>query len=81
MSVQIKFVGQEEPFTYEDGNGNEYRYQVEDSGALSVFEKEGGAYLKKGTDPIAVYGPSAWFSVSGNALSRSDTGPTKIAGF
>ncbi|WP_445524794.1 hypothetical protein [Streptomyces cyslabdanicus] len=81
MSVEIKFIGREEPFKYEDGEGNEYRYRVEDSGALSVFEKESGKYVKTDALPIAVYGPAAWFSVTGSALGKSDRGPGRVAGF
>ncbi|MET7321516.1 hypothetical protein [Streptomyces sp. NPDC005549] len=81
MSVEIKFIGQEEPFTYEDGEGNEYRYQVEGSGALAVFEKTVGKTVPRDALPIAVYGPAAWFSVTGTALGASDRGPGRLAGF
>ncbi|MGV9282124.1 hypothetical protein [Streptomyces sp. NPDC003730] len=81
MSVEIKFIGQEEPFTYEDGDGNEYRYRVEDSGALAVFEKAAGKIVPRGAQPIAVYGPTAWFSVMGTALGADDRGPGRVAGF
>jgi hypothetical protein len=57
---------------YEDGEGREYRYEVLDSGALAVFEKEEGSKLFYDTTPIAVYGPAAWFSVTGDARSRQD---------
>ncbi|MBZ6250565.1 hypothetical protein KVH27_19555 [Streptomyces olivaceus] len=75
MSVEIKFIGEQEPFSYTDGEGTVYRYRVEDSGALSIFEKEGKGYVPVDAGPIAVYGPAAWFSVSGDKFSKADRRP------
>ncbi|WP_406200129.1 hypothetical protein OG331_25185 [Streptomyces sp. NBC_01017] len=81
MSVEIKFIGEQEPFSYTDGEGTEYRYRVQDSGALSIFEKAAGKTMARDALPIAVYGPAAWFSVTGTSLGASDRGPGRVAGF
>jgi hypothetical protein len=77
MSVDVKFnastFGADDPDgRYEDGEGREYRYEVLNNGALAIFEKEEGKKLFRDTEPIAVFGPSAWFSVTGDARSRRD---------
>lgn len=77
MSVDVKFnasaVDEHEALKgrYEDGEGREYRYQLLNSGALAIFEKEGG-YLLSDAEPIAVFGPAAWFSVTGDARTGRD---------
>ncbi|GGJ82014.1 hypothetical protein GCM10011583_11930 [Streptomyces camponoticapitis] len=72
MSVEIKFTNREDDQRYEDGEGREYRYTAEGSGALSIYEKEDGETIGKEAVPIAVYGPTAWFSVTGDPVGRAD---------
>jgi hypothetical protein len=77
MSVDVKFnanavIPDEADGRYEDDEGREYRYQVLDSGALAVFELE-GRVLVRDAEPIMVFGPSAWFSVTGDARSKRDS--------
>jgi hypothetical protein len=77
MSVDVKFnanalVTEDTDGRYEDQEGREYRYQVLDSGALAIFEKE-RSVLTRDAEPIAVFGPAAWFSVTGDARSRRDS--------
>ncbi|MFG3085120.1 hypothetical protein [Streptomyces parvulus] len=81
MSVEIKPIGAEEPFRYEDGEGREYRYAVNDNGTLSIFEKETGGHIAAKADPIAVYGAAAWFSVTGDPRTTKDAATPKIRGF
>jgi hypothetical protein len=81
MSVEIKFIGADDPFRYEDGEGREYRYVVNDNGTLSIFEKEDGGHITKKEAPVAVYGPAAWFSVSGDPWSTADAPRPKVRGF
>lgn len=82
MSVRIQFNdrdrGDDGSTEYEDGQGREYRYAVLDSGALAVFEKETGGSIEKGEPPISVYGPHAWFSVSGDPRTKADDRPGRV---
>ncbi|MGW0550555.1 hypothetical protein [Streptomyces altiplanensis] len=78
MSIQIRFISdQHDDYTYEDGEGREYRYVVADNGSLVIFEKEVGGHITRDADPIAVYGPAAWFSVSGDLRKKTDTAPSR----
>ncbi|MGW7498596.1 hypothetical protein ACWGKA_30500 [Streptomyces luteogriseus] len=81
MSVEIKFIGSEDPFRYEDGEGREYRYVTNDNGTLSIFEKEMGGRIAKHEAPIAVYGPAAWFSVSGDPRTTADAPTPRVRSF
>lgn len=83
MSVDVKFNASALPDPeatgrYEDEEGREYRYEVLENGALAIFEKEGRVLLRD-AEPIAVFGPAAWFSVTGDARSRRDA-PGGFAG-
>ncbi|MFJ2183443.1 hypothetical protein ACIOJG_22760 [Streptomyces anulatus] len=80
MSVEIKFTGPVDPCLYQDGEGNEYRYEVNANGTLSIFEKEHGGHIGSKEQPIAVYGPAAWFSVTGDARSTKDRAPSQVRG-
>ncbi|MET7412511.1 hypothetical protein [Streptomyces rubiginosohelvolus] len=80
MSVEIKFTGPVDPFHYQDGEGNEYRYEVNENGTLSIFEKERGGHIATKDQPIAVYGPAAWFSVTGDARTTKDKAPSQVRG-
>lgn len=85
MSIRIQFNSEERGdkgrYEYEDGEGREYRYAVLDSGALAVFEKETGGSIAKDEAPISVYGPHAWFSVSGDPRTKADDRPGRMTGF
>ncbi|WP_326681082.1 hypothetical protein [Streptomyces sp. NBC_01237] len=85
MSIRIQFNSEDRGdkglYEYEDGEGREYRYAVLDSGALAVFEKETGGSIGKDEAPISVYGPHAWFSVSGDQRTKADDRPGRTAGF
>lgn len=81
MSVEIKFIGADDPFRYEDGEGSEYRYVVNENGTLSIFEKEMGGRIGRKDDPIAVYGSAAWFSVTGDPRTTKDNPPSQVRGF
>lgn len=84
MSIRIQFNGEDRGdkghYEYEDGERNEYRYAVLDSGALAVFEKEVGGSIGKDAAPISVYGPNAWFSVSGDPRTKADDRPGRMTG-
>jgi hypothetical protein len=75
MSVEVKFtasgVRSAPNGRYEDEEGREYRYQVLNNGALAIFAKEGG-YLLRDAEPHIVYGPAAWFSVTGDPRTGRD---------
>lgn len=84
--VDIEFTGVsprsgKPEYVYEDGEGYEYRYEVGENGALAVYEKSVSEGLPNNAQPIAVYGPSAWFSVRGDARSRADAPKAKIRSF
>lgn len=82
MSVEIKFIGTEsEPFRYEDGEGREYRYVVNDNGTLSIFEKEDGGSIAKSAPPITTYGSAAWFSVTGDPRTSDDAPRPRVRTF
>ncbi len=81
MSVEIKFTGPVDPYRYEDGEGREYRYVVNDNGTLSIFEKEQDGHIAADDEPIAVYGSAAWFSVTGDARTKKDRKPSRGASF
>ncbi|WP_327169556.1 hypothetical protein [Streptomyces subrutilus] len=81
MAIDISFIGDKDDYTYEDGEGVEYRYVINDNGTLAIFEKEEGGHLAGNAEPVAVYGPAAWFSVRGNARSKKDTPPARIRSF
>lgn len=78
MSVQVKFIvdlaegAEGGAGRYEDGEGREYRYLVHDNGTLAIYEKEEGGVLLKDTEPIVVFGPAAWFSVTGDLRTEKD---------
>ncbi|MFF1416563.1 hypothetical protein [Streptomyces sp. NPDC058280] len=74
MSVLITFKdgSRDEDLRYEDGEGREYRYVIGDNGTLSIFGKEMGGRLERNQQPDIVYGPAAWFSVSGDVRTRAD---------
>ncbi|MFD8970536.1 hypothetical protein ACFV0C_37040 [Streptomyces sp. NPDC059568] len=73
MSVEIKFNSSSHgDVRYEDGEGREYRYLVKEGGTLAILEMEDDGVLTKDSEPIAVYGAAAWFSVTGDALRASD---------
>jgi hypothetical protein len=73
MSVDICFRRETlEPGRYEDGEGREYRYTVDENGALSIFMKEAGGSLAKDEPPLVVYSPAAWFSVTGDPRTSKD---------
>lgn len=79
MSVQVKFNDRQRHGAdlnagrYEDGEGREYLYVVHESGALAIFEKEPDSKLDAESAPIAVYSPSAWFSVTGDPRLKAHT--------
>ncbi|MEV8353189.1 hypothetical protein ACFVTT_34020 [Streptomyces niveus] len=83
MSVLVKFIGgtPEEDGRYEDGEGREYRYAPQENGALAIYEKETGESIPPEEQPIAIYGPAAWFSVSGDKLTRSDRRAGRVSGY
>ncbi|MFB7776916.1 hypothetical protein [Streptomyces bauhiniae] len=84
MSVEIKLIGAElekEPFRYEDGDGCEYRYVVNDNGTLSIFEKEDGGHITKKEAPLAVYGAAAWSSVTGDPWTTADAPRARVRSF
>lgn len=78
MSVHVKFnVDLEQGVAdgagrYEDGEGREYRYATQDNGTLAIFEKETDGFLFGDSEPIVVFGPSAWFSVTGDPRTKAD---------
>lgn len=69
MAVSITFMQGSGPGTleYEDGDGSVYRYEVRESGALAVYETSQGEFSLSDSTTVAVYGPAAWFSVTGAA--------------
>lgn len=87
MSVDVKFTqvapneAIENGGRYEDGEGREYRYVIGDSGVLLIFEKELDKRLTRDAEPIAVYGPHAWFSVTGDTRAKGDLVAGRMAGF
>jgi hypothetical protein len=80
MSVHIKYNGGGD-FDYEDKEGLAYRYAIGDNGTLSVYERQGDVLISKDAEPLAVYGPAAWFSVSGTQLKKEDTAVPRLRGF
>ncbi|MFE2112043.1 hypothetical protein ACFXAY_01435 [Streptomyces microflavus] len=84
MSVVITFKDgdRDEEIRYEDGHeGRDYRYVIGGNGTLSIFGKEEKKRLVKDQQPDIVYGPGAWFSVEGDALTRKDEYSTRAASF
>jgi hypothetical protein len=82
MSVDICFRSETlEPGRYEDGEGREYRYTVNENGTLSIFMKEAGGTLTKDEPPLVVYSPAAWFSVTGDPRTSRDGVKPNIAAF
>lgn len=80
MSVHIKFTNGGDD-RYEDGEGREYRYEVGTNGTIAIYAKPIDGFLAKDSMPIEVFGPTAWFSVSGDARTQADAGRPGIRSF
>lgn len=62
---------QNEDFRYQDGEDPEYLYVIGDNRTLAIYGKETNGRLEPGQQPGIIYGPAAWFSVSGDTRTRA----------
>ncbi|MEU0990887.1 hypothetical protein [Streptomyces sp. NPDC005953] len=74
MSVVVTFKAgnRDEDLRYQDGEDREYLYVIGDNGTLAIYGKEANGRLEPGQQPDIIYGPAAWFSVSGDTRTRAD---------
>ncbi|MGW1023974.1 hypothetical protein ACWD4J_09670 [Streptomyces sp. NPDC002577] len=66
MTVRIRFTnGECLEYADQGGGTSAYCYATGANGTLLVYERSGTGRPAREGQPLAVYSPSAWFSVSG----------------
>lgn len=78
MAVELKLIGEAGALEYEDDEHRVFRYEVAASGTLAIYQKPPGGFIEMDAAPSVVYGPAAWFSVSGDVKSRGDDVPVEV---